>query len=347
MNINHNLFYRDLVDEEHKVCLYNWSLDMVALITGIIKVSGGRLAVARVERPNFMGEVVPPCSGIHLVDKAMGFMVLRLSMSGTDFVMCSPHSYLLKRGRDRSAMFSKNPKRLVAALKGSSAKSGVSLMEYLISSARAWRMVQQIDATVACANNHYRTSTHYDSKLNGLEQFELLNVLLGNSLFSEVSITQQENYKTAYVAYCKQRDANAAAQAKIVDIYTKPLWVFSLSALGLIVGCVTYPLDTKGQPVTSFEIRNVLVPFTLYKDVHSIPDVALRKEIITTLTMARVNRANNPKYAGLTYLPVDSDNFFPFKTDRVFEDSQSIVVTDNEHTNTGGFSGVVTFIIPR
>lgn len=218
MNINHNLFYRDLVDEEHKVCLYNWSLDMVALITGIIKVSGGRLAVARVERPNFMGEVVPPCSGIHLVDKAMGFMVLRLSMSGTDFVMCSPHSYLLKRGRDRSAMFSKNPKRLVAALKGSSAKSGVSLMEYLISSARAWRMVQQIDATVACANNHYKTSTHYDSKLNGLEQFELLNVLLGNSLFSEVSITQQENYKTAYVAYCKQRDANAAAQAKIVDI---------------------------------------------------------------------------------------------------------------------------------
>ena len=54
MNINHNLFYRDLVDEEHKVCLYNWSLDMVALITGIIKVSGGRLAVARVEKPNFM-----------------------------------------------------------------------------------------------------------------------------------------------------------------------------------------------------------------------------------------------------------------------------------------------------
>lgn len=347
MNINHNLFYRDLVDEEHKVCLYNWSLDMVALITGIIKVSGGRLAVARVEKPNFMSEVVPPCSGIYLVDKAMGFMVLKLSMSGTDFVMRSPHSYILKRGRDRSAMLSKNPKRLVAALKGNSTKSGMSLMEYLISSARDWRMVQQIDATVACANNHYKSSSYFGSKLDGSEQFELLNVLLGDSLFSGVPITQQEKYKTAYVAYCKQRDANAAAQAKIVDIYTKPLWVFSLSSLGLLVGCATYPLDTNGRPSTSFEIRNVLVPFTLYKDVHSIPDVALREEIITTLTMARVNRANNPKYAGLTYLPVDSDNFFPLRTDKVFEDSQSIAITDNEHTDTGGFSEVVTFIIPR
>ena len=320
---------------------------MVALITGIIKVSGGRLAVARVERPNFMGEVVPPCSGIHLVDKAMGFMVLKLSMSGTDFVMCSPHSYILKRGRNRSAMLSKNPKRLVAALKGNSTKSGVSLMEYLISSARAWRMVQQIDATVACANNHYKSSSYFGGRLDGPEQFELLDVLLGDALFSGVLITRQEKYKAAYTAYCKQRDANAAAHAKIVDIFTKPLWVFSLSELGLIVGCTTYPLAAEGWPDTAFDIRNVLVPFTLYKDVHSIPDVALREEIITTLTMARVNRANNPKYAGLTYLPADGNNFFPLNTDKVFEDSQSIVVTDNEHTESGGLTEVVTFVIPR
>jgi hypothetical protein len=91
----------------------------------------------------------------------------------------------------------------------------------------------------------------------------------------------------------------------------------------------------------------VLVPFTLYKDVHSIPDVALREEIITTLTMARVNRANNPKYAGLTYLPADGDNFFPLRTDKVFEDSQSIAVTSTERANLIPFSDVVTFIIPR
>lgn len=347
MNINHNLFYRDLVSEEDKARLYGWSLDMVALITGIIKVSGGRLAVARVGHHYIVGETAPSCSGIYLVDKAMGFMVLKLSMVKTDFVMRSPHSYILKRGRDRSAMLSKNPKRLVAALKGGSTKSGVSLMEYLISSARSWRMVQQIDATVACANNHYKSSSYFGGKLDGEEQFELLDMLLGDSLFSGVLITRQEKYKTAYAAYCKQRDANAAAQAKIVDIYTKPLWIFSLSELGLIVGCATYPLDGEGRPSTAFEIRNVLVPFTLYKDVHSIPDVALREEIIITLTMARVNRANNPKYAGLTYLPADGDNFFPLRTDKVFEDSQSIAVTDNEHTESGGHTEVVTFVIPR
>jgi hypothetical protein len=345
MNINHNLFYQDLVSEEDKARLYGWSLDMVALITGIIKVSGGRLAVARVGHHYIVGETAPSCSGIYLVDKAMGFMVLKLSMAGTDFVMRSPHSYILKRGRDRSAMLSKNPKRLVAALKGGSAKSGVSLMEYLISSARAWRMVQQIDATVACANNHYKSSSYFGARLNGEEQFELLDILLGGSLYSGVSV--KEKYKTAYADYCKQRDANAAAQAKIVNIYTKPLWVFSLSELGLLVGCTTYPLDAEGRPSTSFEIRNVLVPFTLYKDVHSIPDVALREEIIITLTMARVNRANNPKYAGLTYLPVDSDNFFPLRADKVFEDSQSIAMTDNEHTESGGHTEVVTFVIPR
>jgi hypothetical protein len=347
MNINHNLFYRDLVSEENKARLYGWSLDMVALITGVIKVSGGRLAVARVGHHYIVGETAPSCSGIYLVDKAMGFMVLKLSMVETDFVMRSPHSYILKRGRDRSAMFSKNPKRLVAALKGSSAKSGVSLMEYLISSARSWRMVQQIHATVSCANNHYKTSSYFGSMLDGKEQFELLNVLLGDSLFSGVPTTQQEKYKTVYAAHCKQRDTNAVAHAKIVDIFTKPLWVFSLSQLGLIVGCATYPLDAEGQPNTAFDICNVLVPFTLYKDVHSIPDVALREEIITTLTMARVNRANNPKYADLRYLPVDSDNFFPLRTDKVFEDSQSIAVTDNEHTESGGHTEVVTFVIPR
>ena len=63
--------------------------------------------------------------------------------------------------------------------------------------------------------------------------------------------------------------------------------------------------------------------------------------------MARVNRANNPKYADLTYLPVDSDNFFPLRTDKVFEDSQSIAVTDNEPTGSGGQTEVVTFVIPR
>jgi hypothetical protein len=206
-------------------------------------------------------------------------------------------------------------------------------------------MVQQIDATVACANNHYKSSSHFSGRLDGSEQFELLDILLGGSLYSGVSV--KEKYKATYTAYCKQRDANAAAQAKIVDIYTKPLWIFSLSQLGLIVGCMTYPLDAEGRPSTSFEIRNVLVPFTLYKDVHSIPDVALREEIIITLTMARVNRANNPKYAGLTYLPADGDNFFPLRTDKVFEDSQSIAVTDNEHTESGGHTEVVTFVIPR
>jgi hypothetical protein len=213
-------------------------------------------------------------------------------------------------------------------------------------------MVQQIDATVSCANSHYKLDTYYGTGLSGTglresDQFELLDVLLGNSLFSEISITQQEKYKTAYVALCKQRDAHIAAQAKLTDTYTKPLWVFSLSASGLIVGCTTYPLNTKGQPDTSFEIRNVLVPFTLYKNVHSIHNTKLREEIIITLTMARVNRANNPKYAGLTYLPVDGDNFFPLRANKVFEDSQSIAVTDSENTNTGGFPEVVTFIIPR
>ena len=140
-------------------------------------------------------------------------------------------------------------------------------------------------------------------------------------MFSGVLITQQEKYKAAYTAYCKQRDANAAAHAKIVDIFTKPLWVFSLSELGLIVGCTTYPLAAEGWPDTAFDIRNVLVPFTLYKDVHSIPDVA--------------------------YLPADGDNFFPSRTDKVFEDSQSIAITDNEHIENSGFSEVVTFIIPR
>ena len=339
MKINHDLFYRDLVSEEDRIYLYNCSLEMVALITGIVKASGGRLAVARVG------------TNIHLVDKAEGFMVLKLAMSisETKFSIDSPHTNLLKRSANRNCMVSKNIKRLVTALKGNSISSGVTLIESIINNARQWRMVDQIRAAVICAHHHYITNSHYASMLDGSEQFALLDVLLGDFLFSGVSVTQQEKYRTIYAAHCKQRENNNIAQAKMTDIFAKPLWVFSLSALGLIVGCAAYSqakLDEYELPNVSLETRNVLVPFTLYKDVHSIPDVALREEIITILTMAKVNRANNPKYVGLTYADIDRDNFFPLG-DKLFADSQSITITNNEHIGPKGFGAVITFIIPR
>lgn len=343
MKINHELFYRDLVSEEDKTCLYGRSLEMVALITGIVKVSGGRLAVARLVTIEHKDN-----AGIWLVDKTEGFLALQLTKSDSAYIMISPHTELLKRGKARNTMVSKNPKRLVAALKGGSAESGVALIEKVITDARAWRMSQQMYATVSRAKANYKGSgAVYSNKLDGLEQFELLDVLLGGSLFSGMPLAQQEKYKTAYIDYCKQRETFIASRKNIADIYTNPLWVFSLSTLGLIVGCVTYPLNGDGLPEVKLETRNVLVPFALYKDVHSIPDTAMREEIITTLTMARVNRANNPKYAGLTYLPADGDNFFPLRTDKVFEDSQSIAVTSTERANLIPFSDVVTFIIPR